>query len=119
MPQPSAANHGHVDSAGRHQGSQHQGGLVSDATGRVFIGFPAGKRAEIQHLSGVQHGLGQVRGFLARHPAQHHGHQPRGHLVIRHLAPRVGIHQESDLGTRQGAAVPLLADEIDDPILAW
>ncbi len=86
--QSAAANHGDVEAAGSDQRSQHERSLVADAAGGVLVHFFCGQEAEVEDFAGMQHGVREGGGFLARHSAQHDRHQPRGHLVIGNAAVR-------------------------------
>ena len=96
MAQSAAADHGDVEATGSDQRSEHERSFVADAAGGVLVHFLCGKKAEIEDFAGMQHGVGERGGFLARHAAQHDGHEPRGHLVIGNAAVGTALDEVSD-----------------------
>jgi hypothetical protein len=67
--QTAAADHRHVEPSGSNERGQHQGSLVSDAARGVLIDLLRGKKAEVEHFAGMQHGVREGGGFSARHAA--------------------------------------------------
>ena len=70
---------------------------------------------EVEPLAGPHHRRGQRGGLLRVHPAPHHGHAERRHLVIGNVALRVPLDESVDLVSGQLAAVALSLDELNDP----
>ena len=72
-PRPRPRDHRHRDAAGRDQRRQRQRDLVAHAAGRVLVDLGAGDVGEVEHVAGVEHGLG--RGPRAR-PRSCRGRRP-------------------------------------------
>src|SRR4029077_16414175 len=70
-------------------------------------------RAEVEHLAAPHHRLRQRERLDARHAAEDHGHQPRGHLAVGDVAEQVGAEQPVDLLGWMLAAVALAADYLE------
>src|SRR5690606_28083737 len=56
---------------------------------------------------------GEFADLIGRHPVEEHRHRERRHLLVGHVAARVGVDEPADLGGGQLAAVALAVDEVD------
>jgi hypothetical protein len=68
----------------------------------------------IEPLTRCDHRCGPLRELVRLHPAPHDRHQQRRGLFVGHLVGGVRVDEPADLFTRQGAAIPLGSDQVDD-----
>ena len=113
MAEAAAADHGNVQAARRCHRSEDERGFVADAAGRMLVYFGRREFGEIEHLAGVQHGVGERGGFRAAKPAQQRRHQPRGDLIVGNFAVRITADEGFDFGARKFEAIALLANHVD------
>ena len=110
--EPAAGQLGHRRSAGRHERRQRQRDLVTDAAGGVLVDERSPHRGEGEHVTGVDHGLGPAGRLGRLHAVEQDGHRQRRHLLVGHVAARVGVEHPVDLGVGQAPAVPLGRDHV-------
>ena len=93
--------------------------FVADAACRVLVG---GRALPCEALAGMLHGVRERMRLRRRHPAAAHRHRERRHLVVWHVAARVGVDQRADLLRRKFAtfAFPVeqqLDDHVPPPVI--
>ena len=104
-----------TDGAARdRQRREDQRRLVADAAGAVLVDrecrdWPSKLDAD----AGSHHRVGELRGLLGRHAAQHDGHQQRGGLVVGNGAVGDARDEIFDLAATERSAVALAADDVD------
>ncbi len=113
MAQAPPRDHGHRHAARCHDGREHERDLVAHAASRVFVHLAAGQVAQVEHLAGVEHRARERGRLLGVQAADERGHQERRHLVVRHVAGGVGIHERADVVGVEALAVALGGDESD------
>jgi hypothetical protein len=101
MPEAAAGKLRHGGAAARHQRSEHQRDLVPDAAGRVLVHRGLAQAAEIEALARGDHLPGPGPELARGEAVEVDRHQQRGHLLVRHLAGRVGREQPADLPVGQ------------------
>ena len=85
--------------------------FITDAAGRMLIGFDAGNCGEICHISGVRHGKRQFGGLLRSHALEADRHQKGGELIIRDGAAYGAGDNIVKFGAVECAAVFFLIDQ--------
>src|SRR5947209_728003 len=79
----------------------------------MFINFGSGELGEVEHLSGMQHGIGERGSFGPRQPTQQGCHEPCRSLIIGNVAAGVTTNESFDLRTSELAAITLLTNDVD------
>ncbi len=103
---------GDRQAARRRERSDGQRDLVADAAGAMLVSHRRDGVAHAQLGAGVEHGQRERNGLGGVHPAPDDGHEEGGHLVIRHVAARVGLDQPLDLTLRERAPIAFAPDEV-------
>src|SRR5229473_6309146 len=67
----------------------------------------------IKDFSGIEHHFGEGCELGAVHSASPHGHEPRGHLVIRDFSPGVAGNQKINFFAGKFPGITFLADQVD------
>jgi hypothetical protein len=67
---------------------------------------------QVQRLPGADQRVGEGAGLAAREAPEVHGHAPRSHLVVGHVASRVPEDEPGHLLVGEFAAVPLALDQL-------
>ncbi len=92
---------------------QDQCRLVSHAARAVFVRRKTGDTRELHGLTRGDHGACKLDRFVYRHASKVDGHQPGGHLIVRHVTANVGVDKRVNVVGTQLAAVSLFGDDIN------
>ena len=84
-----AAHHRERHAARGDERRRAERGLVADAAGRVLVDDLAPERRRSSGSPLAQHRLGERERLGARQAAEEDRHEPRGHLVVGHVAAHV------------------------------
>ena len=112
MSQAPSAHLGHLDAAGCHNGTCHQGCLIPHAAGAVFIRLDSLNRRQIHHVPGMRHLQGQVRYLPVIHALKINSHQHGRHLIIRNVSCHKSAHHIGNLLRQKGTAPLFLFDQV-------
>src|SRR5690606_18551404 len=88
--------------------------LVANSAGRVLVSGRLGEPVEVHRLAAGDHREGEVADLPTLHAVDEDRHGHRGHLLVADVAARVGVDEPVHLLGRQGAAVALGVDEVDN-----
>ena len=108
-----ARHHRHHHACGGGQWRHHQAGLVAHPASGMLVHLDAGNGGKVRRFTGSQHALGQAADFAVGHARIEHGHEKRGHLVVRYLAGGVAIHQKFNFLRGQLGPVALALDQVN------
>ena len=101
-----------LHAAGRDHRAKNKARLIADTAGGMLIGLDAVYGAEVESLTRIHHGHGEVERFPVAHAAENDGHAHRGHLIIGDLSAGIALYHEIYFFGAQFAAVAFLYDEI-------
>ena len=108
-----ARHHRHRGAARNRQRREDQRRLVADAAGAVLVDGNAELAVELDADAGSHHRVGELRGLVGRHAAQHDRHQQRGGLIVGNGAVGDARDEIFDLAATECSAVALAADNVD------
>jgi hypothetical protein len=109
---------GYGDPARRDERRERQRDLVTDTPGGVLVGRGARQSRKIHPLPGRDHRAGPAADLAAVHPVEQDRHRQGRHLLVGHLAARVGVDHPVDLAVAELTSITLGDDHLDGVVLA-
>ena len=112
MSQPTSGDHRNKSPASRHQRSQHQGNIVPNPAGRVFVDDRSIEVRPFQDFPGIAHPFGERHPFIESHTLKEHCHRKSRDLTFGNGPLSDSVGEKGNLVSAQGLAVSFTADDL-------